>query len=110
MEPSLSARTSETLVGAGIAYEAYQISLEGATAPVLEGLSGAQRFFIGYAQTWNSKVRPEELKRRIATDPHSPDEFRCNQILKNIGAFATAFDLAPGDALYLSEDERISIW
>ena len=98
------------LGGAGIAYEAYQISLEGATAPVLEGLSGAQRFFIGYAQTWNSKVRPEELKRRIATDPHSPDEFRCNQILKNIGAFATAFDLAPGDALYLSEDERTSIW
>ncbi len=98
------------LGGAGIAYEAYQISLEGAVAPVLEGLSGAQRFFIGYAQTWNGKVRPEELKRRIATDPHSPDEFRCNQILKNIGAFALAFDLAPGDALYLPEDERVSIW
>ena len=98
------------LGGACVAYEAYQISLEGAVAPVLEGLSGAQRFFIGYAQSWNAKTRPEEIKRQIATDPHSPGEFRCNQILKNLPEFYDAFDITEGDPLWLPESERVRIW
>ncbi len=98
------------LGGACVAYEAYQISLEGDVAPVLEGLSGAQRFFIGYAQSWNAKTRPEEIKRQIATDPHSPGEFRCNQILKNLPEFYEAFDITKGDPLWLPESERVRIW
>ena len=98
------------LGGACIAYEAYQISLEGAPAPVIEGLSGEQRFFIGYAQIWNSKMRVEEIKRLIAIDPHSPAEFRANQILKNLPEFYAAFGVQERDALWLPESERVRIW
>ena len=98
------------LGGACIAYEAYQISLGGAPAPVIDGLSGEQRFFIGYAQIWNSKARVEEIKRLIAIDPHSPSEFRANQILKNLPEFYAAFGVQEGDALWLPESERVRIW
>ncbi len=98
------------LGGACVAYEAYQISLNGAASPVLDGLSGEQRFFIGYAQSWNGKYRSEEIKRQIATDPHSPGEFRCNQILKNLPEFYQAFGLSEGDSLWLPESERVRIW
>jgi putative endopeptidase len=98
------------LGGACIAYEAYQISLGGAPAPVIDGLSGEQRFFIGYAQIWNSKMRVEEIKRLIAIDPHSPAEFRANQILKNLPEFYAAFGVQEGDALWLPESERVRIW
>jgi putative endopeptidase len=98
------------LGGACIAYEAYQISLNGSPAPVIDGLTGAQRFFIGYAQIWNSKMRVEEIKRLIATDPHSPAEFRANQILKNLPEFYEAFGVTEGDALWLPEAERVRIW
>lgn len=98
------------LGGACVALEAYQISLEGASPPVIDGLTGEQRFFIGYAQIWNGKLRSEEVKRRIATDPHSPEEFRCNQILKNLPEFYDAFGVTEGDPLWLAEDERVRIW
>jgi putative endopeptidase len=98
------------LGGACVAFEAYQISLEGAPAPDIEGFSGEQRFFIGYAQVWNGKLRPEEVKRRIATDPHSPEEFRCNQILKNLTEFYDAFGITEGDALWMPESDRVRIW
>lgn len=98
------------LGGASVALEAYQISLEGASPPVIDGLTGEQRFFIGYAQIWNGKLRSEEVKRRIATDPHSPEEFRCNQILKNLPEFYDAFGVTEGDPLWLAEDERVRIW
>ena len=98
------------LGGACIAYEAYQISLEGAPAPVIDGLSGEQRFFIGYAQIWNSKLRVEEIKRLISIDPHSPAEFRANQILKNLPEFYAAFGVQEGDAIWLPESERVRIW
>ena len=98
------------LGGACVAFEAYQLSLEGASAPVIEGLTGEQRFFIGYAQIWNGKLRPEETKRLIATDPHSPAEFRANQILKNLPEFYEAFGVEEGDALWLPESERVRIW
>jgi len=98
------------LGGACVALQAYQISLEGALAPVLDGFSGEQRFFIGYAQIWNGKLRPEEMRRRVATDPHSPEEFRCNQIVKNLPEFYTAFGVVEGDPLWLPESERVRIW
>jgi len=98
------------LGGACVAYQAYKISLQGAPAPVIDGLTGAQRFFIGYAQIWNGKLRPEETKRLIATDPHSPAEFRANQILKNLPEFYAAFGVVEGDPLWLPESERVRIW
>ena len=98
------------LGGACVALQAYQLSLEGASAPVIDGFTGEQRFFIGYAQIWNGKLRAEETKRRIATDPHSPEEFRCNQILKNLPEFHAAFDVVEGDPLWLPVSERVRIW
>jgi putative endopeptidase len=98
------------LGGLMIAYRAYQISLHGQPAPVIDGLTGDQRFFIGYAQIWRGKVRPEEVRRRLATDPHSPPEFRVNQVLKNVPQFYEAFGVKPGDALYMPESERVAIW
>ena len=98
------------LGGACVALEAYQMSLQGREAPVIDGFSGVQRFFIGYAQNWNGKLRPEEIRRRIATDPHSPEEFRANQILKNITEFYEAFDIQEGDPLWIPELERVRIW
>lgn len=98
------------LGGACVALEAYQMSLEGREAPVIDGFTGIQRFFIGYAQNWNGKLRPEEIRRRIAMDPHSPEEFRANQILKNITEFYKAFDIKEGDPLWLPESERVRIW
>ena len=98
------------LGGACVALEAYQMSLQGREAPVIDGFTGVQRFFIGYAQNWNGKLRPEEIRRRIAIDPHSPEEFRANQILKNITEFYKAFDIKEGDPLWLPESERVRIW
>jgi len=98
------------LGGLCVALEAYQLSLEGTSAPVIDGLTGEQRFFIGWAQSWNGKYRPEEVRRRIAIDPHSPEEFRCNQILKNLPEFYEAFGVVEGDPLWLPESERVRIW
>lgn len=98
------------LGGATIAYKAYKIALAGADAPKLDGLTGDQRFFVGYAQVWRGKLRPEAMKVRLATDPHSPGEFRCNQILKNLPQFHKAFDVKPGDGLYMEPEVQVAIW
>ena len=98
------------LGGLSIALKAYEIALDGKDSPVIDGMTGYQRFFLAWAQTWRSKVRPEEIRRRIATDPHSPNEFRCNQIVRNIPAFYTTFGITKEDALWLDEDQRIAIW
>ena len=98
------------LGGATIAYKAYKLALGNTEAPVIDGMTGEQRFFIGYAQIWRGKIRPEAMRVRLATDPHSPGEFRCNQILKNLTIFQNAFGIKVGDALYLPEGERVSIW
>ena len=98
------------LGGATIAYKAYRISLAGREAPAIGGLSAVQRFFLGYAQIWRAKLRPETMKVRLATDPHSPAEFRCNQIVRNIDEFYEAFDVTENDALYLEPKERVRIW
>jgi putative endopeptidase len=98
------------LGGLTIALKAYEIALNGTSAPVLEGFTGVQRLFLGWAQVWRGKLRIEELKQRLATDPHSPSEFRCNQIVKNLNEFYEAFDVKEGDGLYLPESERVRIW
>ena len=98
------------LSGLEIAYKAYKLALNGAQPPVIDGLTGDQRFFLGYAQSWRGKNRPEETRRRIATDPHSPDEFRCNQIVRNLDAFYQAFDVTEKDQMWLEPSKRVSIW
>ena len=98
------------LGGLGIAWKAYLLSLEGATPPVIDGLSGAERFFLSWAQVWQYHARPEEVARRLAIDPHSPPEFRCNQIARNIAEFYEAFDVKEGDALWLDPERRVTIW
>jgi len=98
------------LGGLGIAYKAYRISLDGKEAPVIDGYTGDQRFFLGWAQVWRSKARDEELKRRLTTDPHSPAKFRANGAAVNVDAFYAAFDVQEGDGMYLPPEERVKIW
>lgn len=98
------------LGGLAIAFKAYQISLGGTPSPIIDKMSGEQRLMLSWAQVWRSKVRPEEMRRRIATDPHSPAEFRCNQIVKNFTPFYEAFGVTPDDALWLDEQSRVQIW
>ncbi len=101
------------LGGLGIAYRAYLLSLKdngGAEPAPIDGLSAKQRLFLSWAQAWRTKGRDEMVLQRLATDPHSPPEFRCNQIVRNIDAFYEAFDLSPEDALWLDQSQRVSIW
>jgi putative endopeptidase len=98
------------LGGLAIAYKAYQISLQGKPSPVIEGMSGEKRLMLSWAQVWRAKVRPEEMRRRIAIDPHSPAEFRCNQILKNFTPFYEEFGVTDKDSLWLEEQARVQIW
>ena len=98
------------LGGLAIGFKAYKLTLKGAQAPIIDGLTGEQRFFLSYAQVWRGKIRPEEMRRRIATDPHSPSEFRCNAIVANLPDFYDAFAVTEGDKLWLAESERVSIW
>jgi putative endopeptidase len=98
------------LGGLGIAYKAYKLALNGAQSPVIDGLTGDQRFFLSYAHSWRNKNRPEEVRRRIAIDPHSPDEFRCNQIVRNVQEFYEAFGVTEKDELWLAPQERVRIW
>ncbi|MEV0249762.1 M13 family metallopeptidase [Nocardia sp. NPDC050712] len=98
------------LGGLSIALEAYRISLDGAEPPVLDGLTGLQRVFYGWAQVWRTKARGEEAIRRLSIDPHSPPEFRCNAVVRNVDSFYEAFDVKAGDALYMEPAERVKIW
>ena len=98
------------LGGLTIAYKAYEISLAGVQPPVIDGYNGSQRFFMGWAQSWRGKYRAEEVRRRIATDPHSPDEFRCNQIVANLDEFYQAFGVSENDKHFMKADERVRIW
>ncbi|MFE3289526.1 M13 family metallopeptidase [Rhodococcus sp. NPDC059234] len=98
------------LGGLSIAIEAYRIALDGKDSPELDGLTGLQRVFFGWAQVWRTKARNEEAIRRLAVDPHSPPEFRCNGVVRNLDTFHEAFDVTPGDALYLEPEQRVKIW
>lgn len=98
------------LGGLSIALLAYQLSLNGRPAPVIDGLTGVQRVFYGWAQVWRTKSREAEAIRRLAVDPHSPPEFRCNGVIRNVDAFYDAFDVAEDDALFLEPQRRVRIW
>ena len=98
------------LGGLSIAWRAYLISLNGAEPPVIDGLSGAERFFLSWAQAWQIKARDEEVVRLLSIDPHSPNEFRCNQIVRNIDDFYGTFGVTESDALWLDPKDRVTIW
>ncbi len=98
------------LGGLSIALKAYKMSLEGAEAPVMDGFTGEQRVFIGYAQSWRNKARDEALRVQISTDPHSPADFRVNGVVRNVPEFYTAFNVKEGDSLYLAPEKRVKIW
>lgn len=98
------------LSGLAVAYKAYRLSLDGEEPPVIDGLSGDQRFFVGWAQVWRSLLRDEGLQRRILSDSHSPPEYRVNQVLRNLDAFHQAFDTRPGDGMWLDPEQRVRIW
>ena len=96
--------------GLGIAYQAWRIALDGAESPVLDGVTGAQRFFLAWASAWRLKMREAEQIRMLAIDPHSPAEFRCNQVVRNLDVFHEAFGVRPTDALWLDPADRVRIW
>jgi len=98
------------LSGIAVAYKAWKMSLGGQPSPVIDGFTGEQRFFIGWAQVWRRKYRDEELLKRVVTDPHSPSEFRTNGPTSNIDAFYDAFGLKAGDRMYRAPGERVKIW
>ncbi|KUH90176.1 peptidase M13 [Mycobacterium sp. GA-1999] len=98
------------LGGLSIALLAYRLSLGDREAPVIDGLTGEQRVFYGWAQVWRAKSRDAEAIRRLAIDPHSPPEFRCNGVIRNMDAFYEAFGVTADDALYLEPQRRVRIW
>jgi putative endopeptidase len=98
------------LGGLTVAFKAYQIALDGKEPEVIDGFTGYERFFLGWAQAWRSKIRKEEMVRRLAIDPHSPGEFRCNQVVKNLNEFYDTFGLTEADQLWLEEEQRVRIW
>jgi len=98
------------LGGLSIALLAYELSLGGKEAPVIDGLTGVQRVFYGWAQVWRTKSRDAEAIRRLAIDPHSPPEFRCNGVIRNLDAYYDAFEVGESDELYLEPAHRVRIW
>ena len=98
------------LGGLSMAYTAYHLSLQGKEAPILNGLTGDQRFLLAFAQVWKTKYRDEALVNQIKSDPHSPAMFRANGPVRNFDPWYKAFDVKPGDKLYLPPEERVRIW
>ena len=98
------------LTGLTMAYAAYKKSLNGKEAPIIDGMTGDQRFFLSFGQIWQRKFRDAALLNRLKTDPHSPGEYRANGIVRNFDAWYEAFDVQPGDALYLPPEKRVKIW
>lgn len=98
------------LGGLSMAYKAYKMSLNGKEAPVMDGFTGDQRFFIGWAQVWRRNYREAELRKRLNTDPHSPSQYRANGTVGNIPAFYDAFGISEGDQMYVAPDKRVKIW
>jgi len=98
------------LGGLSVAYDAYHRSLKGAPAPQLDGLSGDQRFFLSFAQIWRALNRDEQLRTQVLSNPHSPPKFRVNGVVRNVDPWYAAFDVQPGEQLYLPADARVHIW
>jgi putative endopeptidase len=98
------------LGGMACAYAAYRLSLGDKEAPVIDGLTGDQRFFLGWGQIWRRLYREPELRKRLITDPHSPSQYRANGIVSNMDAFYEAFEIKPTDPMYIAPEKRIRIW
>jgi putative endopeptidase len=98
------------LGGLNIALDAYHRSLNGAAAPMIDGFSGDQRFYLGWAQAWRGKPREDFIRNQVVSDPHSPRFFRVIGPLRNLDAWYGAFDVKPQDKYYLEPDQRVRIW
>ena len=98
------------LGGLSVAYAAYHLSLHGREAPVLDGLTGDQRFFLSWAQVWQALYRDAQLRKQVLSDPHSPPQFRVNGVVRNVDAWYAAFEVKPTERLYLAPEERVRIW
>ena len=98
------------LSGLAVAYQAYKLSLQGEEAPVIDGLTGDQRFLMGWAQVWRRLYREEDLERRLTSDPHAHSEARVNGVVRNFDPWYEAFEVEPEDELYLPPEERVEIW
>jgi len=98
------------LGGLNLALDAYHASLHGKPAPVIDGLTGDERVFLGWAQVWTDKTREDSVRQRLVVDPHSPPIFRVNGVVRNIDAWYKAFQVKPGQALYLTPEDRVHIW
>jgi predicted metalloendopeptidase len=97
------------LAGLAVAYDAYRLSLQGKPAPVVDGMSGDQQFFVSYGQSWRAKAREPALRQAVITDGHAPDEYRADTV-RNLDAWYAAFDVKPPQALYLAPKDRVKIW
>jgi putative endopeptidase len=93
-----------------VALDAYHRSLNGKPAPVINGLTGDQRFFLAYAQVWKNKAREDALRNQVTTDPHSPGRYRTIAPLRNVDAWYDAFNVGPGDSMYIPPEKRVHIW
>jgi len=98
------------LVGATMAYRAYRIALNSAPAPVIDGFPAGERFFIGFAQSWRGKSRPELLREQLASDPHAPNEYRVRGVLANLPEFQAALGVVRGDGMYIASDAQVALW
>jgi putative endopeptidase len=98
------------LGGLLIALDAYHDALGGKPAPQVGGLTGDQRFFLAYAQSWREKTRDEAARQRVVSDPHAPDKFRVDGVVRNIDAWYAAFGVKPGDKEYIAPEDRARIW
>ena len=96
--------------GLSLAYRAYRLSLNGKEAPVIDGLTGDQRFFLAWAQVWRAQTRDAAMRQRLVTGPHSPEQYRTNGVVRQMDAWYKAFNVTPDDALYLPPEQRVSIW
>ena len=98
------------LGGLGIAYQAWVLALDGREPEVIDGETGAQRLFLNWARAWRTQTRPAEVLRRLSIDPHSPPEFRCNQVVRNLDEYYEAFGVTETDAMWLDPADRVRIW
>ena len=96
--------------GLNVALDAYHRSLNGKEAPVIDGLTGDQRFFLAYAQVWRNKTREDALRNQVTTDPHSPARYRTIVPIRDLDAWYKAFNIQPGDKLYIAPEDRVHIW
>jgi putative endopeptidase len=98
------------LGGALVALDAYRLSLGGREPPAIDGLTGTQRFFLSFAQSWREKATEAAVRRALVSDQHAPEALRVNGVVRNIDDWYAAFGVRPGDALYLPPEARVRIW